>query len=492
MLWVFLGSSKKAIALRGMFADNAITRTASDGGIHLWSDVTSLTSSSPILFVDSDLWTQPTAQRGRRQWRDYPLAWPASSASEVKTLLIVQLLSGLADVVCVWVDDFPFGENLATFLANYRTTTSLPVALRPRLIIVHDTDTKLPHNWAALDPLSETFSHMVAVPLAGDGSFDADQQYDHLKTLIRTQSQEIQRLRRKNIAQLAAVHLNKVFQLALRHFSETREQPFDLIRASRGPDGIPPDIGLHVDYFHHVCMDADLTDLDCAKSIASALIMDHYRPEMPRRFVPPVPESRFLTPALAMNPELVYQTLYRPKIALKHHGHSPPSDVLLDVIEREMINQFYSLQNVATPSVVARRDLITQNRQYSGIKSNRLCLYCLIRPAQHATVCDHPFCDLCARLFGVPAVDREFRFRVEHCLFCQTHISLEMDILPPSMDPTILAIDGGGVRVAMPLQFLALVQEHLGEHCRLQDLVDLHIGPSAGRWLLHRVTYMLT
>jgi hypothetical protein len=193
----------------------------------------------------------------------------------------------------VWVDDFPFGENVVTFLANYRTEASLPVALRPRLIIVHDTDTKLPHNWVALDSLSETFSQIVAAPLAVDGNPDADQRHDHLKTLIRTQSQEVQRLRRKNIAQISALHLNKVFKLALQHFSENKEQPFDLIRASRIPNDIPPDIGLHIDYFHHVCMDANLTDMDCAESIASALIMDHYRPEMPRRFVPSVPESIF-------------------------------------------------------------------------------------------------------------------------------------------------------------------------------------------------------
>lgn len=47
------------------------------------------------------------------------------------------------------------------------------------------------------------------------------------------------------------------------------------------------------------------------------------------------------------------------------------------------------------------------------------------------------------------------------------------------MDPTTVAIDGGGVRGVIPLEFLILVQEQLGE-CRLQDLVDLAIGTSSG------------
>ncbi|KAH8431446.1 patatin-like phospholipase family protein [Aspergillus melleus] len=47
------------------------------------------------------------------------------------------------------------------------------------------------------------------------------------------------------------------------------------------------------------------------------------------------------------------------------------------------------------------------------------------------------------------------------------------------MNPTILAIDGGGVRGVIPLEFLVLVQESLGR-CPLQDLVDLGVGTSSG------------
>ncbi|THC87635.1 hypothetical protein EYZ11_012916 [Aspergillus tanneri] len=47
------------------------------------------------------------------------------------------------------------------------------------------------------------------------------------------------------------------------------------------------------------------------------------------------------------------------------------------------------------------------------------------------------------------------------------------------MNPTILAIDGGGVRGVIPLEFLNLIQENLGL-CPLQDLIDLAIGTSSG------------
>ncbi|EAW20659.1 patatin-like phospholipase family protein [Aspergillus fischeri NRRL 181] len=57
---------------------------------------------------------------------------------------------------------------------------------------------------------------------------------------------------------------------------------------------------------------------------------------------------------------------------------------------------------------------------------------------------------------------------------------LVIDILSPTMNPTILAIDGGGVRGVIPLEFLVLIQEHLGPSCPLQDLVDLAVGTSSG------------
>lgn len=48
------------------------------------------------------------------------------------------------------------------------------------------------------------------------------------------------------------------------------------------------------------------------------------------------------------------------------------------------------------------------------------------------------------------------------------------------MNPTILAIDGGGVRGGIPLEYLILIQESLGKDCRIHDLIDLSVGSSSG------------
>ncbi|GKZ59930.1 hypothetical protein AnigIFM49718_006254 [Aspergillus niger] len=47
---------------------------------------------------------------------------------------------------------------------------------------------------------------------------------------------------------------------------------------------------------------------------------------------------------------------------------------------------------------------------------------------------------------------------------------MAIDVLPPTMNPTLLAIDGGGVRAGIPLEYLLLIQEALGTECRVRDL----------------------
>jgi patatin-like phospholipase/acyl hydrolase len=48
------------------------------------------------------------------------------------------------------------------------------------------------------------------------------------------------------------------------------------------------------------------------------------------------------------------------------------------------------------------------------------------------------------------------------------------------MSPSILALDGGGVRGVIPLEYLLLVQEHL-QPSTIHNVVDLAIGTSSGQ-----------
>jgi hypothetical protein len=136
-------------------------------------------------------------------------------------------------------------------------------------------------------------------------------------------------------------------------------------------------------------------------------------------------------------------------------------------------------ENAVSSADLRREQLKCSSGQLSRMRSSRICLFCLLRSAQHVLACGHTVCDRCAQVFGMPASGLEYQFTIKGCLCCLYQRPLVVDVLPPTMSPTILAIDGGGVRGVIPLEFLLLVQEHL-RPCVIQDVVDLALGTSSG------------
>ncbi|KAJ6166459.1 Patatin-like serine hydrolase [Penicillium chermesinum] len=87
----------------------------------------------------------------------------------------------------------------------------------------------------------------------------------------------------------------------------------------------------------------------------------------------------------------------------------------------------------------------------------------------------HNMCSLVATLYVIAV--------------CRFSARPQLDIMGPTMSPSILAIDGGGVRGVIPLEFLLLVQEHLNP-CTIQDVIDLGIGTSSGGLIIQGLFIM--
>ncbi|PYH75318.1 hypothetical protein BO82DRAFT_437453 [Aspergillus uvarum CBS 121591] len=149
--------------------------------------------------------------------------------------------------------------------------------------------------------------------------------------------------------------------------------------------------------------------------------------------------------------------------------------------EFEFKSQYHCLKTSGLSAVESRRKYLMNRSDTLGrIQSNKVCLFCLVHNAQHSQACYHGLCDKCAQLFGTPASNLEYQFTISFCPLCFSQSPLTINILPPTMNPSILAIDGGGVRGGIPLEFLLLIQEHLGPKCGVADVIDLTVGPSAG------------
>jgi hypothetical protein len=274
-LWVFLGAAQKNKHLHELFPTNAFTR-ADSGTIRLRGDEATAGSDTPILFADGDPWNAsvlPDSSLARGD-RRYNLDYHVGAPTDIIHGLYSRVLFLFADIVCIFADDLPSEADLAA-LTKHCAVDGLPLEARPHLIIV--TGRVCP-AWSgtagsALHP--KTFSAVSVFPV--------DSSRERLKIFLETRSQQVRTLRKHVIGQLSGVQLQSFLRSALACLATTHSYTYNIVRASRTP-GIPAEIGGRINDFHQKCNEAELPDLDTAHFIASALIMDHYSPEMPCGF----------------------------------------------------------------------------------------------------------------------------------------------------------------------------------------------------------------
>lgn len=115
---------------------------------------------------------------------------------------------------------------------------------------------------------------------------------------------------------------------------------------------------------------------------------------------------------------------------------------------------------------------------WAQLKTNTTCLFCLRRKPEHVLSCGHAVCDTCVRIFGQASPGLEYHYRISNCILCLSG-SLTTRLKPPTAGYRILSVDGGGTRGVVPLEFMGLIQDLIGE-CPIQDLFDGAWGTSSG------------
>ncbi|QQK44167.1 Patatin-like serine hydrolase, putative [Penicillium digitatum] len=289
-----------------------------------------------------------------------------------------------------------------------------------------------------------------------------------LRALVGRELDATRSVREKQRVRPNAEQMADLFQAAFQQLLVNPSTPFDLIWATRAIYTVNPYIKPNVVYYLDACVKAGVRGPHIAPTIASAVLMDNYVPGM-----------------LMLDPRMVFRTLYRSAIVDAYHeraGYWPdrPSEDQASEVEAHLIDLFDALVQTDQTAVELRKSqLASQSGWLCRIRSNTICLYCVFQTAQHVLGCGHTLCDRCAHVFGTPTVGLEYQFTIRGCIYCLYQRPLVASILPPTMSPSVLAIDGGGVRGVIPLEFLLLIQEHL-HPCRIQDVVDLALGTSSG------------
>jgi len=138
------------------------------------------------------------------------------------------------------------------------------------------------------------------------------------------------------------------------------------------------------------------------------------------------------------------------------------------------------LQHEITSSHLRVETLKSLSALCGNIRSNKTCLYCLVRPPEHALPCGHSICDVCMMRFGIDAPGIQYRLEFMTCFLCKSTIDFTAQIKPPTAGARILSLDGGGTRGAISLEFLYLLQTAIS--IPLRELFDLMVGTSSGNF----------
>ena len=323
-LWAFLGSARKNEFLQRIFTQNTFTR-ADTGTVRLRGDVASIATNSPIFFADGDPWNASLVSDSSlaKEGSNYNVDWNAETASDIIHGLYSRVLFIFADIVCVFLDDIPNGADFAGLFAK-NNAGSLPLSARPHLLVVDKPGSERSHSAVNSAQLSEAFS---AVSVLTPVQSAHDSAYDSLKSMLETHSQQMRKPRQCVFGQLSGGQLTTFLGSAISHLARTREHTYDFVMASRALDERPTDMGCNLNEAYRKCVDVGLHERESARFVASALIMDHYRPGVPCKYAFPLCfcmhyQSHLVTSSDGSNPRVP------DRIPPNDHSHGFPANRL--------------------------------------------------------------------------------------------------------------------------------------------------------------------
>lgn len=192
-------------------------------------------------------------------------------------------------------------------------------------------------------------------------------------------------------------------------------------------------------------------------------------------------ESNLADLHLGFAPSLLKNRLLASKLegvasAALRHGRT-------EINAAAIYDSFCSLAEELTGSKSANRvrgELLEADRnEISVIQSIVTCLNCLSSDAEHALPCGHSLCDFCLKAF-YQSVGNGYTFVIDRCRVCGRSAQRNARLKPPTAEPNLLAVDGGGVRGIVALQLLQRLEEELRVPYRIWQFFDLVIGTSAG------------
>ena len=149
-------------------------------------------------------------------------------------------------------------------------------------------------------------------------------------------------------------------------------------------------------------------------------------------------------------------------------------------MEQKYIDFSQEVENGASAKDVHCRQVAPLAHYWALLKSTLTCLWCILRAPEHVVECGHTLCDTDVTRFGARCSGDGYLYEINKCMLCLSGARLLVDLKPPTWEPIVLTIDGGGICGRVALRFLEAIQSALGSSHRLQDYFDFVLCTSSG------------
>jgi len=123
---------------------------------------------------------------------------------------------------------------------------------------------------------------------------------------------------------------------------------------------------------------------------------------------------------------------------------------------------FDGLATNHTTHNLRRQVLLKHKSSGAHLETKNLCLWCLIQPPERTLRCGHSVCEECLSQYYAPG-HGTYTYVVDRCLVCGIDTAVVLKVKGPTVMPSLLGFDGGGVRGIIAI-ILAM---------RLEDVLDV-------------------
>ncbi|KAL4860494.1 hypothetical protein BDV12DRAFT_209311 [Aspergillus spectabilis] len=478
---VFLmGRRQKDLALRQLCRSSYRKEQV---GISLRSDMNTLHCPHPRLFADCN----PTSRKLPFA-RHTVLNCHPETVYEIKQeldeyscqdLILTRLLFLFTNVICIFADDVGGVDGARQLLQTWikiGSASSLPAAIRPRIVIVGshsqnatqsllDKEDLLFQLTASGNPFFHVFGDLEIFNLPPE-NLSPEARFLGLRREVTHQLQYARAARDRHYALFSATHFDAFFASALNDMSYLY-QTFNFTKSARVSRPLDGAFAFHVTRFISGANKARLPYESIASHIASAVLMDAY-PQGMHKF----------------KPSTLFRSLYRRACHTALRACYSTDDLTAfqcHRIENFLSDLFQTMDISGAPSHQVHRKNIDGQRAYWGpVRSTKTCFWCIRRDPEHSLACGRMICDACVEMFGTRSRQDDYEYTINQRILCGQSNRLLVRLKPPTAAPRILSIDGGGPRGIIPLEILNILQELIGPEIQLPDLVDLQTGTSSG------------